>query len=296
MSGTPGSPMDFNQRLQDALKKATGGAASTTPAAPAEAAATAATPVDNFSDRLADSLAASSGVPRTPAASSAREQEGVVIAGPVGQGDYEVREGDCMSSIAKSKGFFWETLWNDPANEELKSTREDPNVLMPGDRVTIREKMRKDEACAAEQRHRFKRKGEPSKLNLCVRDDGEPVAEKPYVLEVDGKEVASGSTDAAGNVQIQIPGNAQKGVLTVEVDEETKLEFKLNLGSMQPITSLKGVQQRLKNLGYPIDKPDGRESPQTKRAIQMFQSDQEIPETGKPDQTTRDALETAYGS
>jgi N-acetylmuramoyl-L-alanine amidase len=293
MSGSPANPMDFNQRLQEALKKATSGAAAPA-SAPETAAAPAAASADNFTARLADSLAAARG--DAPATSAQSQEQAPAGAGPVGQGDYVVREGDCMSSIAKSKGFFWETLWNDAANQELKDTREDPNVLMAGDRVTIREKIRKDEALAPEQRHRFKRKGEPSKLNLCVRDDGEPVAEKPYVLEIDGEQVASGNTDSAGNVQILIPGNAQKGVLKVDVDEETKLEFNLNLGSMQPMTSLKGVQQRLKNLGYPIDKPDGKESPQTKRAIQMFQADQEIPETGEPDQATRDALEQAYGS
>ncbi|MEY2429487.1 MAG: hypothetical protein QOJ40_2372, partial [Verrucomicrobiota bacterium] len=46
--------------------------------------------------------------------------------------DYKVKDGDCLSSIAFSKGFFWETLWNHGDNSALKSKRKDPNVLSPG--------------------------------------------------------------------------------------------------------------------------------------------------------------------
>jgi len=80
--------------------------------------------------------------------------------------DYEVQEGDCVSSIAFSHGFFWETLWNLGSNSELKSKRKDPNILQAGDILHIPELTPRDESGATEKKHRFKLKGVPAKLKL----------------------------------------------------------------------------------------------------------------------------------
>ena len=74
---------------------------------------------------------------------------------------YTVKQGDCISSIAFEYGYFPDTLWNDPKNSKLKHDREDPNSLMPGDEVYIRDKEAKQASCASEKKYRFKRKGVP---------------------------------------------------------------------------------------------------------------------------------------
>ena len=77
--------------------------------------------------------------------------------------DYEIQEGDCVSSVAFSHGFFWETLWNHGNNSELKSRRKDPNILQAGDILHIPELTPRDESAASEKKHRFKLKGATSK-------------------------------------------------------------------------------------------------------------------------------------
>ena len=49
------------------------------------------------------------------------EQDKQMDQGPVGQGNYIAREGQCMESIALKRGFFWETLSNNPNNAEIRT-------------------------------------------------------------------------------------------------------------------------------------------------------------------------------
>src|SRR6185503_16443662 len=77
---------------------------------------------------------------------------------PVGDGEYEVRQGECVESIAFANGLSWETVWNDPKNAKVKDARKDPNVLLPGDRLHVRDLEKKQVDGATEKRHKFKRK------------------------------------------------------------------------------------------------------------------------------------------
>src|SRR4051794_16020668 len=88
---------------------------------------------------------------------------------PCGSGDYIVGQGDGFSSIADAHGFFWSTLWELPENAALKEARANPEILLPGDRVTIIEKRVKSVPAAAGARHVFRRKGVPAKIRVQVR-------------------------------------------------------------------------------------------------------------------------------
>ena len=50
--------------------------------------------------------------------------------------DYEIQEGDCVSSVAFSHGFFWETLWNHGNNFRTQIQAQRPEHSSRGRHIT----------------------------------------------------------------------------------------------------------------------------------------------------------------
>lgn len=249
--------------------------------------------------------------------------------GPAGSGEHVVRDGDCISSIAKQTGQFWERVWNDPANSDLKRARQDPNVLLPGDRVTIPELRRREEPGETEQHHRFRRRGEPAKLrirlvkepdseqaeqqgeyneryegNTTITEDPDPVeqavedeprANVPYVLDIDG-ERHEGSTDADGFLEAPMPGNARRGKLILNPGMQDEEEFMLQLGRLSPITEVVGVKQRLANLTFDCGDHSEQMTDGLREAIKAFQSKHGMEPNGELTEEVRQKIQTVHGS
>ena len=89
--------------------------------------------------------------------------------------DRTVKIGDCISSIAYEHGFFWETIWNDPQNGQLKAKRQDPNILQDGDVVHVPDLRIREEPRATNQRHSFTLKGVPAMLRLRIIEESKLV-------------------------------------------------------------------------------------------------------------------------
>jgi hypothetical protein len=212
---------------------------------------------------------------------------------PAGQGDYVVQPGDCMQSIAYEHGFVWKTLWSLPENAELKRRR-DPNVLLPGDRVTIPEIRLREEARPTDQRHRFRLLGAPSLFRLRFLDDKQqPRSGVAYVLTIDGQ-VTSGSLDAAGSLTVPIRPNASSGAIRLQTDPGPE-SYPLNFGHLDPDSSPTGIRGRLNNLGFPCA-TDGDWDEDLKGAILRFQIANNMPPTGQLDDQTRQALKQVHQS
>lgn len=203
----------------------------------------------------------------------------------------KVKQGDCISSIAYRYNLLPDTIWNDPANTELKALRKDPNVLMPGDKVVVRRKEMKEISISTGKRHRFQAKGFQEKFAILFEFNDEPRANEAYVLNIDGM-LSEGQTDGNGKVEFPIPPNARTAKILFR---ERGDEYTLQLGRADPITEISGVQGRLENLGFFYGPIDGKMSEELEQAIRDFQKANDLVPTGELDEETRNKIEQVHG-
>jgi N-acetylmuramoyl-L-alanine amidase len=200
---------------------------------------------------------------------------------------HTVKQGECISSIAHKYGMFPDTIWEDPENSQLKDKRKDPNVLMPGDVVYVREKEVKEESCATGQRHRFRRKGVPAKMRVQMQLDGKPLSNVSFRLYVDGVLVKTGRTGADGVIEESIPPNAKEGEILLKDDEGNEESYPFSLGTVDPIDTEEGIKTRLRSLGYNAD--------DLAAAISEFQQKEGFTVSGSIDDATRNRIKEMFG-
>lgn len=235
--------------------------------------------------------------------------------------EYQVREGDCISSIAYEHGFFPDTIWNHPDNAELKRLRKEMNLLEVGDIVKIPEKVEKKESVAVEQEHRFIKKGVPAKLRMKILKEEpldeqtestqqpdpdqedtdyeepeevtgfeqEPWADCPFRLIIDGKTI-EGNTDGDGFVDVSIPPNAQQGKLTMNPGQPDERIIPLQLGTLGAAGEIAGMKRRLSNLGYNCGDQSNEITDDFREVLRLFQESYELEISGEPDDDTKNKI------
>lgn len=217
-----------------------------------------------------------------------------------------VEQGECLSRIAHRYGIKdWKKVWNAPENDGLRKKRKDPNVLLPGDEITVPGIDVHEIVVPTDQTHRLI-VAKSAELSLEVLLHGvrdEPLGDAPYVARYahGAKSVeVEGQLDGEGRLTMMVPMD----VRMIEVElidlEET---FHLTLGQLDPCIDavtkepiLSGIQQRLLALGYghlssgELDEPT-REALATFQRTELGRDDA----TGEPDAETCAELEKAYG-
>jgi hypothetical protein len=208
-------------------------------------------------------------------------------------GFHIVEEGEWISKLAKWYGIpDWKTIWNHPNNSKLREERESPNILFPGDKVFIPEIETKEESGATEKEHKFVIKDDKIIFQTTILDeDNKPRPDVPYTLKVD-KIKFEGKTDSNGLIKHPIPKNAEEAFL--EIDDQI---IEIQLGYLDPIETVMGLQARLYNLGYEPGEVDGIYGEKTTKAVKTFQEDYPpLVVDGICGPKTRHKLKELYGS
>jgi hypothetical protein len=213
--------------------------------------------------------------------------------GPVGDSPYIVQEGDCIDSIAFSTGHLWQTIWNHPNNATLKASRVSRNILLPGDQLFIPPIDTASFDRPTDATHKFVLQGTACKIRIQPLLTGQPRANEEYRLVIDGHIVRTGTSDGEGWIEVTVPPNAVEGKLTFGADP-LQPAYRLDFGGMDPITETKGLQKRLRNLGFRCDVTGQMDGP-TATALAMFQKGEDLEATGNPDRNTLDKLKKRCG-
>jgi hypothetical protein len=204
-----------------------------------------------------------------------------------------IRQGETIYSLAKRKGCLAETIWNHPANGELKRRRRNPGILLPDDWIFIPDPRRHEESGATESRHRFKLRSPRHALVLQVIPSSLPVHEnsrKPrraisYTLSI-GDRTIEGETESEGIIRVDhVPPDADRAILTI-----MGRTIQVLIGHMDPDDEVTGLQARLKNLGYYAGRIDGQMGPQLQAALRTFQALNGLAKTGEPTRETREKI------
>jgi hypothetical protein len=223
---------------------------------------------------------------------------------------HNVAPGDCISSICREGGFHrWQTVWSAPENAAIRALRPNPNQLVAGDVVVLPAKQPRTAQRPTGARHTAVIATQPTYLRLFLRLD--EAVDWELTLD-DGKQLVGHlETDPAalpvgpeGQLVASISPSAQTATLRlwptrVPPDQRTPdnaLLVPLELGQLEPVETLRGVQGRLRNLGDYAGPLDGLLTTETAEALRRFRARSGLPEAPGVDAPLRAALGTAHGS
>jgi N-acetylmuramoyl-L-alanine amidase len=205
---------------------------------------------------------------------------------------HEVKQGECLETIAAQHGWLAQALWDQPENAKLKEQRKDMHCLAPGDVVTVPTRRPRGEPVPTDGVGRFQLAVELPKLRVRLLDDAKPRAGEAYKLEYDDGQLLEGSTDGDGWVEQPLPVSVRKAELVLKDGAE---RYALAVGSLDPADVPSGAQGRLHNLGYYFGELDGELGPMTAAALKRFQQAKGLDATGALDEATAEALRGEYG-
>ena len=212
---------------------------------------------------------------------------------------HTVQQGEHISAIARQHGFSdYTTIWNHPDNAQLRDLRDDPHVLLPGDRLFIPERQERKESAATDQLLTFKLSGQPLILRVVLKEANfDPIDNTSADLHVASAKHEV-TTDASGKFEQSIPKTAQRAKLMFKnQDQPFDVLVPMQIGHLDPITETSGQKARLNNLGYfpgPLD-GDGDDPQQFPSAVEEFQCDHDLTVTGVCDLDTQTKLKEVHG-
>ncbi|MEM7155247.1 MAG: peptidoglycan-binding domain-containing protein [Myxococcota bacterium] len=219
---------------------------------------------------------------------------------------HQVREGETLQSVALAHGRAdWRAVREESGNAQLKEDRPNPLVLNPDDQVELAETSDgvvrhrgQEHRCATGKVHHFVLGTPATMLRLKLRDDGPISIEgKRYRLRVDPAEY-EGTIPEGGMLEHWVPAGVDAGELTLWLRGDPQGDgqtMRLRIGHLDPATKPKGAMSRLRNLGYHLRPYDDMEPEEISAALQRFQRDRELSETGELDDETVAELESAHG-
>ncbi len=133
-----------------------------------------------------------------------------------------VAKGDTLSKIAKDHGFQnWTVVWNCEENAELRTARGRPERILPGDEVSIPQRVEKRVRVVTGEAGKFRLAETPplAAFALTIKDQvgGGPFGDLDVELRMPNADPASYRTDQAGLIEIRDESNKSGEVEVVSI-------------------------------------------------------------------------------
>lgn len=183
---------------------------------------------------------------------------------------YVIREGDTLAKLARRFGFDADTVWKDPKNADLRKVRSDPNILWPTDILYIPDEVGRESAMhplITGTTNSFT--SEVPMIPLIVQFSDTRLASQPYTIaELD--QLTGLTTDASGLLTATVPVDLHAATITFPTIAFT---CSLRIGWLDPVNTLSGAYQRLRNLGYIDDAFDSATPEVVRSALAALKQD-----------------------
>jgi N-acetylmuramoyl-L-alanine amidase len=209
-----------------------------------------------------------------------------------------VKQGECLSSIAAFYGFSdWRVIYEDGANADFRQKRPNPNLIYPDDKLYIPDHKPGQVERPTDARHFFVVKRQPTLIDVRVQNLAkDPIKNAPYKVVLENTEL-EGSTDDDGWIKREIHASDEYGTLIVwpdPNDREEKVEWRIQLGHLDPAETVSGVKGRLRNLNYFCGEMNDEEDECYHEAVRRFQEDHDLVVDGIVGAKTRARLKRVH--
>lgn len=177
-----------------------------------------------------------------------------------------------------------------PGQRPLREAGRDPNVLAPGDEVSLPQPDPPSFEVRTDGAHCFRVKRPRAVFRLRLQRNGEALAGARYELTA-GAQTFTGTADPEGRLEVALSAEVTRATLVLPERGE-KYEFAL--GHLEPADHWRGAAQRLRSLGLYGAEPRAPDEG-FHRALRRFQALHGLEVTGALDGPTSAALQEAHG-
>jgi len=221
-------------------------------------------------------------------------------------GYHLVMPGETLPSIARTYGFADANIvWNDPKNAPARLDRSS-KILFAGDRLWIPAPPGavsppttggSGGGVTVMAGSSATLKANTDHLTITLQDNNNsPQGNVSFHLDVGSNRLLDAKTAADGQIKAGLPVPKASAVLALEgVVVRVKIGELPSLEEKEPAKQVAAVQARLNNLGLRAGAEDGVLGSRTKRAIQLFQKLEKMPEDGKISHALLDKLKQRHG-
>ena len=158
-----------------------------------------------------------------------------------------VQAGDFLTRLALEYGSDVDTVWNHANNSDLSQRRSSPDLLLPGDVVFFPDPPAATLSVSPGQTNTFKATVPKVKVRVVLTRDGQPLANKAYVIDGIRPIPPPGQTGGDGKVEFDAPVTAAEALIVLT---ELHITVRVRIGHLRPETERSGGRQRLLHLGH----------------------------------------------